>query len=282
MISGRLILNGWRGLGKREVRNRAFEAIAGIGAELRAIVRSVGGVSLLALDTLGAAIRPGRGGYRSMSKQIVGQILFTGVEALWLVGVAALLTGVTVVLQASDNMPRFGVGDYFGKLLILVVVQELGPFFTGLIVSARSGSAFAAYVGNMRVTREIAALEVMGIDPVHFTILPAFWGMVISAICLNVYFAIVAIGGGLVVAGITANLPILISLNKAMQALTLTHVLLSLFRGLLFGAIVAIVSGYHGLQVRSIRDVPQATLKSVVYSLATMILVTILITIWSF
>jgi phospholipid/cholesterol/gamma-HCH transport system permease protein len=261
------------------MHSRIYEAVQGLGEEALAVVRGLLGVVGLFYDTLVAAVSPGRGGYRPLFKQIVGQILFTGVEALWLVSVVGLVTGVTVVLQASANMPRFGVGDYFGKLLILVVVRELGPFVTGLIVSARSGAAFAAYVGNMRVSRETAALEVMGIEPVYFLVLPAFWGMVISAICLNVYFAVIAIGGGLLVAGVTANLPILISLNKVLQALTLSDVWWSLFRGLVFGMIVAIVSGYQGLMVRSIREVPQAALKSVVYSVAVMILVNALITV---
>jgi len=261
------------------VENRLTDAIERIGEEVESLVTTWVGVAGLMYDTVAAMLRPGKGGYRALFKQIVGQILFTGVEALWLVAVIAMVTGVTVVLQATDNMPRFGVGDYFGKILIVVVVRELGPFFAGLIVSARSGAAFAAYVGNMRVSREIAALQVMGIDPVAFLVLPAFLGMVISAMCLNVYFAVVAIGGGLLVAGVTADLPFLVSLSKVTQALTFLDVASSLLKGVIFGVIVAIVSGYYGLAVRSVREVPQAALKSVVYSMAVMIIVNVALTI---
>jgi phospholipid/cholesterol/gamma-HCH transport system permease protein len=261
------------------MRQTLVDAIVRFGEEVTGLARTWWGIAELTFDTVAAMVRPGPGGYRSLFKQIVSQILFTGVEALWLVAVVAIVTGITVVLQATDNAPRFGVGEYFGKILIVVVVRELGPFFTGLIVSARSGAAFAAYVGNMRVTREIAALEVMGIDKVHFLVLPAFLGMVISAMCLNVYFALIALLGGLLVAGVTADLPILISLSKVTQALTFVDVASSLGKGILFGVIVAIVSGYYGLTVRSIREVPQAALKSVVYSMALMIIVNVVITI---
>jgi phospholipid/cholesterol/gamma-HCH transport system permease protein len=194
------------------------------------------------------------------------------------VTVIALVTGATVVLQAQANMPRFGVSQYFGDLLIVVAVKELGPFFTALVVIGRSGAALAAYIGNMRVTREIDALEVMGIDPVRFVVLPAFWGMVVAVTCLNLYFAGIAIVGGLAVAGATVNLPFVATLGKVMEALTLAHVLTSFFKGVLFGLAIGIASSYHGLRVQSIRGVPQAAIKAVVLSMALVLVLNLVIT----
>jgi len=94
-------------------------------------------------------------------------------------------------------MPKFGVSAYFGNILIRVVIRELGPFFTSFVVIGRSGSALATFIGNMRVSKEISALEVMGVDPVRFLIMPAFVAMVVSMVCLSVYFDIIAIIGGL-------------------------------------------------------------------------------------
>jgi phospholipid/cholesterol/gamma-HCH transport system permease protein len=239
-------------------------------------------ISLLG-RTFCVTVSTGRRGFWSLLKQIVGQILYTGVEAFWLVGVVGLLSGVTIVMQAMTNMPQFGVGQYFGNILVMVVVRELGPFFTALVVIGRSGSALAAYIGNMRVTREIDALSTMGIDPVHFLVLPAFFGTVVSLICLNVYFDVIAIGGGLLVARLAVtsfNVPFMIFAERVLEALTLWDLLVSFFKGTFFGAIIAIVSCYFGLQVRSIRQVPQASLKAVVVSMVVMLFVNVLVTLF--
>lgn len=232
----------------------------------------------LCYDTIIAAVQGARRGYRSLLNQIVNQILFTGVEAFPLVGVIALVCGVTIVIQAMTNMPRIGVGEYFGNILIVTVVRELGPFFTALVVIGRSGSALAAYIGNMRVTREISALEVMGIDPVHFMVVPAAWGLVVSMVCLSVYFDVVGLVGGLLVAhatGVTSNIPFGIFAAKVVQALTVRDIVISLAKSIVFGGVVAMVSCHYGLAVKTIRNVPQASIKSVVVSMAAMIIVNI-------
>lgn len=254
----------WRGL---------YSAIARVGEQAAEFPRAVFAIAGLLYDTLAAALHPGKGGYRSLFRQVVSQVLFTGVEALWLVGIVALVTGATVVLQASVNMPKFGVSEYFGEILIAVVVRELGPFFTALIVIARSGAAFAAYVGTMRVSREVSALEAMGIDPIQFLVLPAFGGMVLSMVCLNAYFAFIALGGGLVVAGSVVYLPLGPFAEKLMHALTFSDMFISLFKSSVFGVIAAMASSYYGLRVRNIREVPQASLRSVVNGMASMIVV---------
>jgi phospholipid/cholesterol/gamma-HCH transport system permease protein len=152
-------------------------------------------------------------------------------------------------------------------------------------VVSRSGSALAAYIGNMRISREISALEVMGIDPIHFLVLPAFWGIVIAMLCLNIYFDIIAILGGLIVAhmmGVTANIPFAIFLGKVVNAIGVWDIPIALFKTGVFGIIIAIVSCYYGFSVKSIRAVPQAALKSVVASLSTTIIVNMIVTIFAY
>lgn len=257
----------------------------GVGASV-----GTAGRDLYDLVTLfGAAVRvavfPGRRGAKSLRNQIVGQILYTGVEAFLLVSAIGLISGVTIVIQAMTNMPRIGVGQYFGKILKIAVVRELGPFFTALVVIGRSGTALAAYIGNMRVGREISALEVMGVDPLHFLVVPALWGIVISMVCLNVYFAIVAIAGGLLVAhglGVSANIPIVIFTERVLQALVWQDVLVSMVKALLFGLVVATVSCHYGLKVKVVREVPQASIKSVVVSMVAMIGFNIIVTVFSY
>ena len=237
------------------------------------------GMVQLFYDTTAELFRSGKKGYLSSVRQIVNQILFTGVEAFWLVGVIGLLCGITIIIQATTTMPKFGVGEYFGKILIIVVIRELGPFFTSLVVVGRSGAALAAYIGNMRVAKEISALETMGIDPIRFLVMPAFVAMVVSMVCLSIYFDIIAIIGGYFIARINVEIPFGIFITTVLDALSAKEIMISVGKNILFGSIIATVSCYYGLAVNNIREVPQASLKSVVSSMIATIVINMMVTI---
>ncbi|MDR0305533.1 MAG: ABC transporter permease [Chitinispirillales bacterium] len=222
---------------------------------------SIGG---LLFDTVYAAVRRGRSSNLSLMSQVNRQILYTGVEAFWLVGMIAFLCGSAIILQAMLNMPKLGVSEYFGKILVIVVMGELGPFITSLVVVGRSGSALATYIGTMRVSKEISALEVMGIDPLQFLVLPALVGIVSSIVCLNVYFITIAVFGGLIVAKFTVDVPFGIFFAKILDALTFKDIIFSFLKSVVFGFIVALVSSHCGLCVRNIRMVPVAAIQAVV------------------
>jgi len=235
------------------------------------------------VDTFLAVMFAGKQVTGSLLRQVIGQILFTGVEALGLISVIGTIAGATIVMQARTNMPQIGVGAYFGNILVTIIVLELGPLITSLVVIGRSGSALAVYVGNMKLHRETDSLEVMGIDPVHFIVIPAFWGMVISLACLNVYFAVVGIGGGVIVArliGVAENVPFMIFMKQVMEAFQWWHIVISLIKGTVFGILITIVSCFFGLQVKNIRGVPVAAIKSVVSAMSTMILLNIIFTLF--
>lgn len=219
-------------------------------------------------------------GKRKISlKEVVDQVLFTGVDAFGIVGLIGLLCGVTIAVQGMNNMSQIGAGEYFGKLMVIAVVRELGPFFTSLVVIGRSGAALAAYIGNMRVNKEIAALEVMGIDLTGHLVVPAFVGMILSLICLNIYFDLIAIVGGLLVAKVTVLTPFRAFLGRVIGALSWMDILLTVLKNLLFGAVIATVSCYHGLAVTSVRIVPRAVFRAVVGSMIVTMLLNVFITI---
>jgi phospholipid/cholesterol/gamma-HCH transport system permease protein len=244
-----------------------FGLIRGMWSKAVGTWRMIFSMSGLLFDTIYAAVRRGRTPNLSLMSQINRQILYTGVEAFALVGAIAFLCGSAIVLVAMLNMPKLGVGEYFGKILVIVVVGELGPFITSLVVVGRSGSALAAYIGTMRVSREVDALEVMGIDPIQFIVQPAFVGIVVSVICLNVYFITIAILGGLTVASIATSLPFGIFFDKILEALRFRDILFTFLKSVAFGLIVALVSSWHGLRVRNVRMVPIAALNAVVGSM---------------
>ncbi len=258
-------------------RVRSF--IDRLGERALTTFKMVFGVFGLLYDIITVLFMGGRRGIVSSLRQIINQILFTGVEAFWLVGIIGLLCGVTIIIQAMTNMPRFGVGEYFGKILIVVVIRELGPFFTALVVVARSGSALATYIGNMRVSKELSALNVMGIDPIHFIVMPAFVAMVVSMVCLSAYFDIIAIIGGYFIAQVKVSIPFSYFMGTVLDALHPWDIIESIIKNVLFGGITALVSCYYGLAVTNMREVPQAALKSVVGCMIMTLLINILVTV---
>jgi phospholipid/cholesterol/gamma-HCH transport system permease protein len=241
---------------------------------------AMGGIFLAALKAL---LLPGKTSRASLSGQFSRQLLYTGVEAMGLVSIIAFICGSTIVMQAMTNMTKLGVSSYFGDILVIAVVRELGPFFTSIVVIGRSGAALAAHIGTMRENKEVAALQVMGIDPVCFLVVPALAGMVGSMVCLNVYFDLIAIVGGLIVGQFTtANVPIDIfigNLGKVVDALSAWDIIISVSKSAIFGCIIAVVSCHYGLRVRTIRGVPQAAIKAVVGSMVGTILVNVAVTV---
>jgi phospholipid/cholesterol/gamma-HCH transport system permease protein len=175
-------------------------------------------------------------------------------------------------------MPNIGGGEYFGKIMSVAIVRELGPFFTSLVVVGRSGAALAAYIGNMRITKEIDALEIMGINVIHFMVLPALLGMVVSLFSLNVFFDIIAIVGGLFVAKFIVGLNFSSLLYDVYLALSMKDILIFIFKSILFSTIIASVSCYFGLSVQNIRMVPRAVFSAVVVSLMVTIVLNLIIT----
>jgi phospholipid/cholesterol/gamma-HCH transport system permease protein len=262
--------------------NRFWQFVDKLGAWAISMGRMAAAVTGLLYDTITVFFMGGKKGIASSLKQTINQVLFTGVEAFWLVGIIGLLCGITIIIQAMTNMPKFGVGEYFGNILVLVVVRELGPFFTSLVVAGRSGSALATYIGNMRVSKELSALEVMGIDPVHFIVMPAFVGMVVSMVCLSVYFDVIAIIGGYFIAQVKVSIPFGFFMSTVLDALRPQDIIISMIKNVLFGSIIALMSCYYGLAVTNMREVPQAALKSVVGCMIITLLINILVTFFVF
>ncbi len=257
---------------------KAVIPINSVGADTVRRLKLVFDMFGLAYDTVvGLFTQSGR---RHISlQQIINQVLFTGVDALIIVGLIALSCGITIGVQAATNMTEIGASEYFGTIMVISVVRELGPFFTSLVVIGRSGAALAAYIGNMKVTKEIAALEVMGVNLNHFLVMPAFLGMIISLVCLKIYFDIIAIIGGLFIAKLLVNAPYLALVQEVFNAVEVVDILVSTIKCLLFGAVIAVVSCYHGMHVSNIRFVPRAVFKAVVGSIVVTIIMNVVITV---
>ncbi len=223
---------------------------------------------------------PTQQGRRETLRVLVRQILFTGVDALPVTTVIALLLGIIIVTQAGTQLPRLGAGGLVGSIIVVTVIRELGPLVTAFIVVGRSGTAIATELGIMSVTREVVALRLMGIPVSRFIVMPRMVGMVVSMLCLTLYFDVVAVFGGYLVADVQLTIPFSAFAESVTRALSTTDVVMTAIKGLGFGSAVAAVCCYHGLAVRSsYTEVPQQTTRAMINSFVLCLLFDVVVTV---
>ena len=206
-------------------------------------------------------------GFRAILRVVAAQIYFTGFEALPLVTALALAAGSVVVMQASAQLSLLGSAEMVGNLMIVIVVREVGPLVTALLVIARSGTAVATELGNMRVGREIEALEALGINPLSYIVFPRLAGGVISVICLAFYFDAIALFGGFALTRLLHDMSFEFYAASIARAFGPEDAGLFFLKNGFSGLIIFVVACRQGLEVRqSSHEVPQATTRAVVNS----------------
>lgn len=244
----------------------------------KAALDRVAKVARIAAVVASAAAMSLRGRYwpRTVRTVLARQILFTGVDALGLVALVALLAGIAVVTQAQMWL---GQSDIVGPLLVAVIVRELGPLLVNFIVIARSGTAVATELAGMRVRGEIDVLDGQGIDPFVYLLLPRVVGMALSVLALVVCFVAISFAGGYlfgVLLGVAKGTPGQF-LDAVFGAITPRDVPAFLVKSLLPPALTATICCLEGLGVRnSVNEIPQAATRAVVRSLAAGLVVGVL------
>lgn len=214
-----------------------------------------------------------RTGNRVAFNLLLRQILFTGIDAIPMITVISLLLGTIVIIQSTTQLPIIGGENFVGSVIVMVIVGELGPLITAIVVIGRSGSAIATEFGLMCINKEIEALEVMGINKTRILVLPRLLGCIIATVCLTIYFDLMAILGGYIISRIQLTTPFDLYIHKIILSLEFSDIYVSLIKSAIFGIIIAILSSYHGLRVkRFATEVPQATTRAVISSIVTCLL----------
>ncbi|MEP7050834.1 MAG: ABC transporter permease [Pseudomonadota bacterium] len=209
---------------------------------------------------------PGRAARATVQRVIVTQILYTGVQALSLVSVIAFLLGASIIIQSS--LLGSADGEILGKVLVAVVLRELAPLITAIVVAGRSGTAMATELGNMKVNSEVLALSSLGIDPPRFIVLPRLVATIVSVLVLMIYFSVVAIIGAFVFAQLTASASWGSLYSGVSRGVMPFDLGLFMLKGTGLGAIVGWLCCHYGLQVKSSpTEVPQQASRAVVMSL---------------
>ncbi len=220
-------------------------------------------------------------GWRTLYGVISAQIYFTGWQAMPLIGFLAIGSGALVALQSIMQMTFMGGVDYVGKFMVMIVVRELGPLLTALIVIARSGTAVASELGSMQVNKEIDSLKSMGINPLSFVIFPRLVGGVISVICLAFYFVCFATISGAFICRWVKGMPFDVYFTSLSQAAALGDVFVFFLKNFVGGILIFAVCCYQGMQVqKSPHEIPQVTTKAVVKSTVYVLVFNMLLTLY--
>ncbi len=245
---------------------RLGEAVFGQVADLNFVFSFIGSVCL---SLIHACLHP-----RSLRlDDIFSSMKKVGVDALPIVGLISFLLGLIMAFMSSVQLQQFGANIYVASLVSLAMVRELGPIMTAIIVAGRSGSAFAAEIGTMKISDEVDALFTMGFDPTRFLVVPKIFASVITVPILTLFSDLFAIMGGLVVGVFMLDLTVNAYMTQTLKTLTLFDVFWGFLKAAVFALLIAGIGCLRGFQVRGgAAEVGQATTSAVVSSIFLIIL----------
>jgi phospholipid/cholesterol/gamma-HCH transport system permease protein len=201
-------------------------------------------------------------------RALVTSLETDGVRALPIVGLLTFLMGVVIAYQGAEQLRTFGANIFVVDLVGISMLREIAPLVTAILVAGRSGSAYAAQIGTMKVTEELDAIRTLGLSPVHLLVLPRVFALVIALPLLTVYADGVGVFGGMLIASTTLSVNFPEFLSRFEEAIALRHFVIGVGKAPVFAAIIALVGCYQGFQIRGgVDDVGRHTTISVVQSI---------------
>lgn len=207
-------------------------------------------------------------------KDTIGYMQRVGVDALPIIGLISFLLGLIMAFMSAVQLQQFGANIYVASLVALSMVRELGPIMTAIIVAGRSGSAFAAEIGTMKVSEEVDALVTMGFHPHLFLVAPKVIASVLVVPFLALYSNLFAIAGGLLIGVGTLGLTPTAYMTQTMNTLTIFDINWGLFKSAIFAVLISVIGCFKGYQARGgAASVGQATTSAVVNGIFMVILV---------
>lgn len=179
-------------------------------------------------------------------RETVMQFYLMGIKSLPVVTVVAVFTGMILSLQTGLELRRFNQEVFIGSAVMVSMLREMGPFMTGLILAACVGSSIAAQMGTMVVNDEVAALEIMSIDPVRFLVLPRMAAMMLITPMMSFYTCMMGMLGGGIVGATQLNVAWNQYVTNALDFAQPKDLYVGLFKALLFGILITVIACYEG------------------------------------
>jgi phospholipid/cholesterol/gamma-HCH transport system permease protein len=206
-------------------------------------------------------------GNRHRWQESVRQMLQIGVDALPMVSLMAICTGFILAMQGASELRRFGAINYVIDLVSMAFTRELGPLLTAIAVSGRSGSAFAAEIGTMKVTEELDSLRVMALEPIEFVLAPKYVAALVTVPCLSIISNVCGILAGGLFMFFSTHLSPMLYMRDVLESIKLRDVITGLIKSVAFATIIVQVSCLEGFRVRGGPDsVGRSTTSAVVRS----------------
>lgn len=205
---------------------------------------------------------------RATYRSLVGQMLFSGVDAMPAITLLGVASGLSITSQLISTVQVFGTTADVINLLSQIVALEFGSLLTAIILIGRSGSAIAVDLANMKLNKEIEGLELLGVNVNHFFITPRVLGTTIAQLVLAVYFSMISVFSGVVVTAMLMGASYLKYLTDLPLAFNPFDLVQFLIKNLIFGLLIGATACYHGLRVEhSPTEVPQQSQRAIVNSL---------------
>ncbi|CAN5876901.1 ABC transporter permease [soil metagenome] len=232
------------------------------GAPAPARVARIGSAALSAWDASLEAVAFSGAVAESFARLLVGRarlrwrdfwvvVQSNGSGALPIVTLIALLVGVIIAFLGVVVLRRFGAGYYVSYLVGYGMLREMGALMTGIIMAGRTGAAFAAELGSMKITEEIDAYTTLGVSPIDHLVLPRMLGLFVMMPLLVIYADFVGIAGGMLIAVTLLDLTPTQFMGGLLSAVTLSDALLGVFKATIFGVIIGLAGCMKGLQTGS-------------------------------
>ena len=199
---------------------------------------------------------------------IVSHMQQVGLEAMPIVGLLAFLIGVVLTFISGDQLQRFGANIFIVNLIGIGVLRELGILITAIIVAGRSGSAFTAEIGTMKINQEVDAMRTIGLDPMEILVIPRVIALILMLVPLGFFADTVEIAGGALMANISLDVPFAQFVTQFQSAVGLKHFWVGMIKAPFFAFVIAMVGCFHGMAVAgSAESVGQQTTASVVQAI---------------
>lgn len=241
------------------------ESTLGIWAALLDLLRFIG----LCVQSVSRLVR---GRATCQRSDFLVAIQEAGVESLPIVSLISFLIGMIFAFVGARQLAQFGAGIYVADLVAVAMVREMAPIMTAIIMAGRTGAAYAAGLGTMKVNEEIDALSSMGVNPIDFLVLPRLLALVIMMPLLTLYGSLVGIIGGAVVGLLMLDVSLVQYVAQTADSMGLGSLLGGLFKALVYGSLVAMAGCQQGIACGgSAMAVGQATTRAVVMGIVLVI-----------
>ncbi|HUJ24456.1 MAG TPA: ABC transporter permease [Myxococcales bacterium] len=255
------------------VRSKRPGFVNRIGAsmfELRVVVkRHVGFVGKLAVELASLVRRP----QRFRPKETTAQFQAACLEAVPIIALVNLLIGVVIAYVLGVEAARYGAGLFVADGIALGVCRELSPILSSVLVAGRSGAAFTAQIGTMKVEEEIDAIRTLGLSPIHVLVIPRLAALVVGLPLLVFVGDAAGVLGGMAVGRTLLGIPPDVFVARVHGALQMRHFIIGLAKAPVFAAVIAVIGCRMGLEVaRDARSAGQSTTSTVVQCIVAVIL----------